>query len=143
MARIIRLTESDLTKLVERVIKQQADEAFLIPKGMRKRVWEDEEIASKVLNTLKSMKDDPDAINKFNIRRDKSRLTSNIYFEIEGYDFDISQGTAGINWMEMNGHVIDASSEIVKQIREIIRYIEGNQKRIEKSNFKSDFLKRK
>ena len=143
MARIIRLTESDLTKLVERVIKQQTNEALFIPKGLRKHVWEDEEVASKVLNTLKSMKDDPDAINKLNIRRDKSKLSSKINFEIEGYDFEISIGYGESHWMDMNGNHIDASSESIKQIRKIIKYIEENPKRIEKSNFKSDFLKRK
>jgi hypothetical protein len=53
MKKVVRLTESDLTRIVKRVIKEQEDDNYEIPSRLRRRILNMEEKLEEVM-------DDPD-----------------------------------------------------------------------------------
>lgn len=121
----------------------QKFEAFLIPKPVRKfnPFWKDEDIALEVLKELKSLKGDSVGISKLEISGNDAYS-----FIIGGFDFSVSYGfvtgPGGGRYsgdMKMNDKYMEVSTEVCKQIYNIIQVLKNTDEDELTDDIKKDF----
>lgn len=124
-------------------------ESFIIPKGIRKSFWKDEDIALQVLEELKSLKGDTEGISKLSITEVEHNTLAdrNMFkFEVDGFKFEVVYcfvlspgGGRNFGSLKMDGKELSVSEEVCKKIKQtIIELKNWDEKEMEASN-KWDF----
>lgn len=123
-------------------------ESFLIPKPVRKfnPLWKDEDIALEILKELKLLKGDSEGISKLMISSDRGSYT----FSLDGFEFYVTYGfrfsPGGGRYsgdMKMNDKYMKVSTEVCKQIYNIIEVLKNTDEDELTDDIKKDFRIRK
>jgi hypothetical protein len=122
----------------------QKFEAFLIPKPVRKfnPFWKDEDIALEILKELKSLKGNSEGISKLEISGGRTYT-----FTIGGFDFSLRYGyqMAGPGGgrysgdMKMNDKYMEVSTEVCKQIYNLLQMLKNTDENELTDDIKKDF----
>lgn len=122
----------------------QKFEAFLIPKPVRKfnPLWKDEDIALEILKELKLLKGNSEGISKLMISSDRGAYT----FSLDGFKFYVTYGfrfsPGGGRYsgdMKMNDKYMKVSTEVCKQIYNIIEVLKNTDEDELTDDIKKDF----
>ena len=122
----------------------QKFEAFLIPKPVRKfhPWWKDEDIALEILKDLKKLKGNSEGIVKLRISQEGSWYS----FIIDGfkfhvkYSFSMSPGGGSYSGdMKMNDKYMKVSTEVCKQIYNLVEKLKNTEKIEMEEDDKKDF----
>jgi hypothetical protein len=123
----------------------EAFEAFLIPKPVRKfnPFWKDEDIALEILKELKSLKSNSEGISKLEILS----VGRTYKFTIGGFEFSVKYGYhmrgpgggAYSGDMKMNDKYMEVSTEVCKQIYNIIQVLKNTDEDELTDDIKKDF----
>ena len=121
----------------------QKFEAFLIPKPVRKfnPFWKDEDIALEVLKELKSLRGNLEGIAKLLISevRGYSFIVDGFKFHVK-YGFHMGPGGGRFDGtMKMNDNDMNVSTEVCKQIFEMIEILKNSDIDETISDDKKDF----
>jgi hypothetical protein len=122
----------------------QKFEAFLIPKPVRKfhPWWKDEDIALEILKDLKKLKGNSEDIAKLRISQEGAWYS----FTIDGFNFQVHYGyhlsPGGGSYsgdMKMNDKYMEVSSEVCKQIKNLLEMFKNMDKVEQEEDDKKDF----
>ena len=122
----------------------QKFEAFLIPKPVRKfhPWWKDEDIALEILKDLKKLEGNSEGISKLLISKEGAWYS----FTIDGFKFQVHYGfhlsPGGGSYsgdMKMNDKYMKVSSEVSKQIYNLIENLKNTDKLEQEEDDKKDF----
>jgi hypothetical protein len=122
----------------------QKFEAFLIPKPVRKfnPFWKDEDIALEILKELKSLKGNSEGITKLMISSDRGAYT----FSLDGFKFYVTYGfrmsPGGGRYsgdMKMNDKYMEVSTEVCKQIYNLVEQLKNTEHIEMEEDDKKDF----
>ena len=121
----------------------QKFEDFLIPKPVRKfnPFWKDEDIALEILKSLKSLKGNSEGIAKLLISevRGYSFIVDGFKFHVK-YGFRFSPGGGRYSGdMKMNDKYMEVSTEVCKQIYNIIQVLKNTDEDELTDDIKKDF----
>lgn len=115
-------------------------EGFIVPKGLRKSIWKDEDIALEVLVELESPNWKLEEINKLYIKKIEGDAFK---FEMDEFKFKVKYGVvlgpAGartLGYLKIGDKYLNVSTEVCKKIKKSINKL----KEMEDST-KSDFRK--
>lgn len=129
----------------------QKFEAFLIPKPVRKfhPWWKDEDIALEILKELKSLKGNSEGIAKLLISEIEAEtifLNRGYSFIVDGFKFHVKYGfrmrPGGGSYscdMKMNDKYMEVSTEVCKQIYNIIEVLKNTDEDELTDDIKKDF----
>jgi len=122
----------------------QKFEAFLIPKPVRKfhPWWKDEDIALEILKDLKKLKGNSEGIVKLRISQEGSWYS----FTIDGFNFKVHYGFhlspgggSHSGDMKMNDKYMGVSSEVCKQIFNLVEQLKNAEHIEQEEDDKKDF----
>ena len=123
----------------------EAFEAFLIPKPVRKfnPFWKDEDIALEILKELKSLKSNSEGISKLEILS----VGRTYKFTIGGFEFSVKYGYhmrgpgggAYSGDMKMNDKYMEVSTEVCKQIYNLVEQLKNTEHIEMEEDDKKDF----
>jgi len=122
----------------------QKFEGFIIPKSVRKfhPWWKDEDIALEILKDLKKLKGNSEDIAKLLISKEGGWYS----FTIDGFNFKVNYGfhmsPGGGSYsgdMKMNDKYMKVSSEVCKQIFNLVDRLKNTEKIEQEDDDKKDF----
>jgi len=125
--------------------KKKVQESFLIPKAVRKfnPSWKDEDIALEILKELKSLKGNSEGIAKLLISEDYgySFMLDGFKFHVK-YGFSMNRGERSIlasGDMKMNDKYMKVSTEVCKQIFNLVKQLKNTDRIEMEEDDKKDF----
>ena len=121
----------------------QKFEAFLIPKPVRKfhPWWKDEDIALEILKELKSLKGNSEGIAKLLISENRgySFIIDSFKFHVK-YGFRMGPGGGRYSGeMKMNDKYMEVSTEVCKQIYNLVEQLKNTEHIEMEEDDKKDF----
>ena len=122
---------------------EDLDETFLIPKPVRKfnPFWKDEDIALEILKSLKSLKGNSEGIAKLLISevRGYSFIIDSFKFHVK-YGFRMGPGGGRYSGeMKMNDKYMEVSTEVCKQIFNLVEQLKNTDFIEQEEDDKKDF----
>jgi hypothetical protein len=122
---------------------EDLDETFLIPKPVRKfnPFWKDEDIALEILKSLKSLKGNSEGIAKLLISevRGYSFIVDGFKFHVK-YGFRMGPGGGRYSGeMKMNDKYMEVSTEVCKQIFNLVEQLKNTDFIEQEEDDKKDF----
>jgi hypothetical protein len=124
-------------------VVEEKFEAFLIPKPVRKfhPWWKDEDIALEILKELKSLKGNSEGIAKLLISENRgySFIVDGFKFHVK-YGFRMSPGGGSYSGdMKMNDKYMEVSTEVCKQIFNLVEQLKNVDFIEQEEDDKKDF----
>lgn len=140
-----KISQSELEQAFTKVFGElKIQESFLIPKSVRKfhPWWKDEDIALEILKDLKSLKGNSEGISKLMISEEGVWYS----FIIDGFKFHVkysfTMGPGGGIYrgdMKMNDKYMKVSTEVCKQIYNLVERLKNTEKIEMEEDDKKDF----
>ena len=121
----------------------QKFEGFIIPKPIRKfnPLWKDEDIALEILKELKSLKGNSEGITKLLISENRgySFIIDSFKFHVK-YGFRMGPGGGRYSGeMKMNDKYMEVSTEVCKQIFNLVEQLKNTDFIEQEEDDKKDF----
>jgi hypothetical protein len=139
-----KISQSELESAFTKVFNElKLQESFIIPKSIRKfnPLWKDEDIALEILKELKSLKGNSEGITKLLISENRGYS-----FIVDGFKFHVKygfrMGPGGGRYsgeMKMNDKYMEVSTEVCKQIFNLVEQLKNTDFIEQEEDDKKDF----